>query len=198
MMKEKWIALVATLLASLMLVSGIAYADESKGKSETKAAGPIQVEFITPPEGAVVGANQIALHLKDTATGQPVVRDSVRVQLSMDGGDMSHMNHGAVSNQSPLTADLLAARDEPGYYSGKVNFTDAGDWKANVVLDPRNPQGSASFGVHVINKSSGPNWLIIGLFVGIIGAVALVAFVMKSRYSRPNLDTHTTGVPTRP
>ena len=169
-MRKKWIVLAVASLTSLWLASGIAYAEEGKGKSEVKSAGNIQVEFVTPADGSVVGDNSVAVQLKDTSTGQPVVRDSVRVQLVMDAGDTA-MSHGGMgmSAQDPITLDLKAVKEVPGSFAGKVNFRNTGDWKARVAVDPRGIQAPLTFSVRV--GSAGPNWLVIG---GILAIIALV------------------------
>jgi len=168
--RKKWIVLAVASLTSLWLASGIAYAEEGKGKSEVKSAGNIQVEFVTPADGSVVGDNSVAVQLKDTSTGQPVVRDSVRVQLVMDAGDTA-MSHGGMgmSAQDPITLDLKAVKEVPGSFAGKVNFRNTGDWKARVALDPQGIQAPLTFSVRV--GSAGPNWLVIG---GILAIIALV------------------------
>lgn len=169
-MRKKWIVLAVASLTSLWLASGIAYAEEGKGKSEVMSAGNIQVEFVTPADGSVVGDNSVAVQLKDTSTGQPVVRDSVRVQLVMDAGDTA-MSHGGMgmSAQDPITLDLKAVKEVPGSFAGKVNFRNTGDWKARVAVDPRGIQAPLTFSVRV--GSAGPNWLVIG---GILAIIALV------------------------
>lgn len=169
-MRKKWIVLAVASLTSLWLASGIAYAEEGKGKSEVMSAGNIQVEFVTPADGSVVGDNSVAVQLKDTSTGQPVVRDSVRVQLVMDAGDTA-MSHGGMgmSAQDPITLDLKAVKEVPGSFAGKVNFRNTGDWKARVAVDPRGIQAPLTFSVRV--GSAGPNWLVIG---GILAVIALV------------------------
>jgi len=168
--RKKWIVLAVASLTSLWLASGIAYAEEGKGKSEVMSAGNIQVEFVTPADGSVVGDNSVAVQLKDTSTGQPVVRDSVRVQLVMDAGDTA-MSHGGMgmSAQDPITLDLKAVKEVPGSFAGKVNFRNTGDWKARVAVDPRGIQAPLTFSVRV--GSAGPNWLVIG---GILAIIALV------------------------
>ncbi len=179
-MKVKWTLMVVASLASLLLATGVAYADEFKGESQTKTTGTVQVEFITEAEGTIVGESHIAVQLKDTATGQPIVRDSVQVELTMDEGDSS-MNHGSMSNQKPVLANLKASAEAPGKYSGKVPFTDAGDWKATVLVDGNGARGPVSFGVHVV--SSGPNWLVIGGFIGVLALVVVAAAMAKRKGS---------------
>jgi hypothetical protein len=179
-MKRTWVLLGVASLTSLWLASGVAYAEDWQGKSDTKTSGNIQVEFITQADGSVVGDNNIAVQLKDTSTGQPIVRDSVTVQLLMDAGDTA-MTHGGMgmSAQDPVAANLKAVQGTPGRYSGKVSFSNAGDWKARVAIDPRGIQAPLTFSVRV--SSAGPNWLIIGGFLAIIAAAVGIVLAMKRK-----------------
>lgn len=173
-----WVLLAAASLATLWLFGSTAYADEFKAKSETKTAGAVQVEFITQAEGTIVGESHIAVQLKESATGRPIVRDSVRVELTMDEEDKS-MSHVDMSKQVPVVADLKASHDVPGKYSGKVNFTDAGNWKARVFVDANGVQSPVTFGMRV--EGNGPNWLVIGGFVVILALVVGGAAAMKRK-----------------
>lgn len=173
---KKLLLVVTAALAATWLATGVAFAEEWTGKSETKTVIGFQVELITPSAGVMVGENNLAVRLKDTATSQAVLRDSVRVDLSMDEADSS-MNHGGMSSQKPVRVDLAAVKDVPGRYEGKVSLSDAGAWNVKVFTDPRGTQASASFKVSA--ESSGPNLMVIGAFAllilsGIGGVVALV------------------------
>lgn len=176
-MLGKWLRLIGIGLLSMWLASGVAYAEEPKSRSEVRSIGNVQVELATPADGLKVGDNDIALQLRDTVTGQPVTRDSVRVDLLMDAGDQSMM-HGDMSKQAPVVANLKASKDVPGRYSGKVNLSNAGRWQAKVSLDA---QTSTTFNVNV--NDGGPNWVIIGGGVGTFALGVIAVAVLKRRAS---------------
>jgi hypothetical protein len=164
---KRLVVLATVSLALVWLTAGIAFAEEWKGKSESKRNSSYQVELITPAEGLRVGENNLAVQLKDIATGQAVVRDAVRVDLLMDESDTS-MGHGDMAQQDPVAVQLMAVKDSPGRYSGKAEFSDAGAWKARVFADDRGIQAPVTFDISI--GAGGPNWLVIG------GVLALVMF----------------------
>lgn len=174
----KKLTIVAVLaLVGLWLATGVAFADEWKGKSETKSVGSYQVELITPADGAKIGANNVAVQLKDTTTGQAVARDSIRVDFLMDEGDMS-MTHGSMSTQKPVTVDLKAVSGAAGRYEGKADLTDSGDWKVRVYADPKGLQPPATFNLNV--AAAGPNFGVIGGFLlAIVVVVGGIVFMMR-------------------
>ncbi|MHB0870109.1 MAG: FixH family protein [Chloroflexota bacterium] len=181
---RKWHVTALTCLAGLWLLAGVAYAEEWNGKSETRTVTGFQVELTTPAEGVKVGENKLAVRLKDSATGQPVVRESVRVDLLMDEADTS-MNHGGMSSQKPVSVELKAVKDSPGRYEGKMSLSDAGVWRVRVFADARGIQAPASFTVRA--ESSGPNWLVLGGFALLIlgGIGGVVAVVRKGSAPAP-------------
>ncbi len=179
---RKLTILVLGSLIALGLWGGVAYAQEWKGKSEVKTAGNVQVEFITPAEGLKVGDNNLAVQLKDLSAGQPVVRESVRVDLLMDEADSS-MKHGDMSKQEPVVVQLKAEKNAAGRYSGKANLSSAGNWKARVFVDPRGIQAPLTFNVQV--DGGGPNWLVIGGLLAAIAVVVIGIAVAVRRKSAP-------------
>ncbi len=193
-MGRKWALLAVASLASLWLASGMAYAEEGKGKAEAKTAGNIVAEFVTPPDGTVVGENQITLQLRDAATGRPIVPDSVRVEFTMDESDRS-MQHGDMSQQKPVAVKLAGSKDAPGKYTGKADLTSAGDWKARVIVDLDGVQRALTFGVRV--SGSGPNWLIVGGLLAIVVA-AIGGVVVMRRKAASGAAARTAAEPAQP
>jgi hypothetical protein len=174
---RRLVVLVSASLALVWLTAGIAFAQESTGKGETKRNSSYTVELITPAEGLKVGENNLAVQLKDAA-GQPVVRDSVRVDLLMDEADTS-MGHGNMAQQEPVVVQLMAVKGSPGRYGGTAELSDAGAWKARVFADERGVQAPLTFNVSV--GGSGPNWLLIGGLLAVITAAIGAVVVVKRR-----------------
>lgn len=187
---KKLTAMAVVGLVSLWLLSGVAYAQEWEGKSQTTTVTGIQVELITPAEGLKVGENSLSVRMKEAPGGHAVVRDSVRVDLAMDESDRS-MNHGSMSNQKPVVFELKAVASEQGRYEGTATLSDPGDWNLRVFTDARGLGAPASFKVRAEKsgatgeQASGPNWPILGgfalLIVAAIGGVVVV--VRKSSAS---------------
>ncbi|MHB1134940.1 MAG: FixH family protein [Chloroflexota bacterium] len=177
---RRWTLVLAAALASLWLLGGVALAAEVNGKSETKTAGTFQVELTTPAEGIKVGDAELAVLLRDRATGQAVVRESLRLELLMDAADTS-MNHGDMSKQTPTAVELAADKANPGRYLGKASFTDSGDWLVRVFADTRSGQAPVAFKVGV--TGGGPNWLVIGGILAVIAAAVGGTVTMVRRKS---------------
>jgi hypothetical protein len=178
-MKGKSALLLVAGLLSLWLASGLAYAQESKGTAAVGTVAGAQIEFVAPQGGLVEGENAISVHVKDTATGKPLVQDGVRVEMTMDTTDRS-MSHGDMSTQKPVLAELKASQT-PGTYAGRVSLSGAGKWNAKIYLDA---QRSTIIGVNV--AAGGPNMLLIG--GGAAAVVALVVagiFVLKRKAAAP-------------
>lgn len=181
-MKRKWVLLLAAGVLSLWLASGLAYAQEAKGKTVVGTVGGVQVEFVAPDSGLVSGDNQIAVQVKDTSTNKPLVQNSLRVEMTMDTTDKSMGGHGDMATQKPVLAELTASKDVPGRYTGKVNLDGAGKWTAKVYLDA---QRSTILSVSVA-AGSGPNMLLIGGGVAVVLALAVAGvFLLKRKSAVP-------------
>lgn len=175
---KKWTLTAIACLAGLLLATGIAYAEEWQGKAETKTAGGLRIELITPADGVKMGENNVAVRLSDAASGQPVVRESLRMDFLMDESDTS-MNHGGMSSQKPVVVDLEPVKDAPGRYEGKADLAYSGDWRARVYADSRGLLAPVSFKVSV--ASGGPNLLVIGGIAALIVAATAAAVVARGR-----------------
>lgn len=188
-MNAKWVLLGVVGLLSLLPASGLAYAQGVGGKSAVATVGTLQVEVIAAEGGLVEGENTIAVQLTDSATGKPLVQDAVRVEMTMDTGDRS-MNHGDMTTQKPVLAELAASKDVAGRYAGKVNLSGVGKWNAKVYVDA---QRSTILDVSVA-AASGPNWLSIAAGVAAVVVVGFVgAVVFRRRNAAPAVASKAAG-----
>jgi hypothetical protein len=178
---RRLVALVSASLVFAWMTAGVAFAEEWKGKSEVKRNSSHSVELIIPAEGLKVGENNLAVQLRDNATGQPVVRDAVRVDLLMDETDTS-MKHGDMSQLEPVTLQLSAVTGSPGRYLGQADLSDEGTWKVRVFADDRGIQAPVTFTVSV--AGGGPNWLVIAGLLALV-ALAIGGVLVLKRRSTP-------------
>ena len=81
--------------------------------------------------------------------------------------------------QDPITVDLKAVKEVPGRFAGKVVFSNAGDWKAGVVVDPRALRPPVVFNIAV--SSAGPDWTVIGSVLLDLAAVVIAVVVAMRR-----------------
>lgn len=174
-MRARSLVLLGAALASMWLAIGPAYAQEAKGQGATATIGGVQLEIIPPNGGMAEGENAISVQVSDSATGKPVVQSGLRVEMTMDAGDRS-MNHGDMSNQKPVVAELQPNKEVPGRYDGKVSLSGAGRWNAKIYLDS---QRSTIVAVSV--APGGPIWLVVAGGAVVVFALAGVGVVLLRR-----------------
>jgi hypothetical protein len=72
--------------------------------------------------------------------------------------------------------------DDKGQYMGTVNFTDQGKWIVKSTIKMQGQEKNVDFDVDV--AGSGPNWGIIGGFVGVIALIIIIAAVKKKKTAK--------------
>jgi uncharacterized membrane protein YdcZ (DUF606 family) len=80
-----------------------------------------------------------------------------------------------MNGKKPIEVSLENSKD--GQYMGKINFTDKGKWVITANIMVNGEQKDVQFDADVV--SSGPNWVVIGGFVGIVAVIIIVAAVKK-------------------
>ena len=175
-------------LATVLLIlgsSGLALASGGDDVLFKKAVDGLTVELSFGPEHAKTGNNPLIVKLHN-AEGEPVSNSQVRVTASMPmdatrpTSTSSHSTTDMGSKADPLKMDLKAGR-EAGEYEGVVDFSNEGEWLVKVSFANAGQQKEVDFTVDVDAVQSGPNWVILGGFVGVIGAVVVAAGVMKRK-----------------
>ena len=116
----------------LWLVVGLASAGPGGAATLTGQAGPFPITVTVTPDPPVVGANTVAVAVRDRA-GQPVDQAAVTVTASM-----TTMNMGA----TPFPATAGSTR---GTYESQVNLTMAGDWALAVKVAAGGRAGEQTF-----------------------------------------------------
>jgi glutamate N-acetyltransferase/amino-acid N-acetyltransferase len=66
---------------------------------------------------------------------------------------------------------------EDGEYIGTVKFSDKGHWKVKTNFTVNNAEKMADFDIDVV--SGGPNWLVIGGFLGATALIIITAAISK-------------------
>lgn len=174
-MKKKTIrGAIAGLILTLGL-STAAFADSmvnmDMSKGTEKSASGINAELTFNKDNkAKNGKNDVMVTLHDD-NNKEIDNADVKVSAEMDkNSDMGGMN---MDNSKPIEATLQSSGQ--GQYMGTINFTDKGKWivTANVMVNGE--KKDVKFDVDV--ASSGPNWVVIGGFIGIVGVIIVVAAV---------------------
>jgi len=65
---------------------------------------------------------------------------------------------------------------------GNIDFTDKGKWVVTANVMVNGEKKDIQFDVDVI--SAGPNWVVIGGFIGIVSIIIIVAAVKKKQSNK--------------
>ncbi|AGK96865.1 FixH family protein [Clostridium pasteurianum] len=164
--------LVLGLLFTLIL-STTALADSGGTKIEKNVDG-IKVDLVLSSDTVKTGDNELTIRLYDEK-GQPLENANVKVTADMPSNNMGNMN---MDNSKPGAIDFKAGQ-EKGEYTGNVNFSDKGNWTIKTDFTAANQEKMADFDIKVAD--SGPNWLIIGGFLGVVVLIIIIAVISKNK-----------------
>ncbi|GEQ22983.1 hypothetical protein CBU02nite_34890 [Clostridium butyricum] len=165
-------------ILSLILTLGLstaAFADgmDMGGNVTEKKIDGINVELSFQDEKVKTGKNEIMLNLHDSNDKEIEISNVSIIAKMADDSEMEmDMN---MDESKPIEVNLESS--EEGQYMGEIDFTDKGKWvvTANFVVDGK--EKSLDFDVEVAD--GGPNWIVIGGFVGIVAVIIIVAAVKK-------------------
>ena len=169
----KKITSVLTLI--LILAFTTIVSASAVGKQIDKQVDGINASIVFNNATIKPGDNQYTIILRDK-NNKPIsdamVSTTVKMATSMDmsGQDM---------NKSKAMMTTLKESSEKGQYVGSAKFTDKGKWNVKTSFTVNGKMESTAFDVDVV--SAGPNWLIIGGFLGVIVLVIIVVAVKKKR-----------------
>ncbi|EHJ01062.1 hypothetical protein CDLVIII_4554 [Clostridium sp. DL-VIII] len=167
-------------LLSLILTLGLstaAFADGmgnmDMGKGTEKSASGINVELTFNKDNkAKTGKNDVMVTLHDD-NNKEIDNADVKISAEMDkGSDMGGMS---MDKSKPIEATLESSGQ--GQYMGDIDFSDKGKWVVTANATVNGEKKDIKFDVDVV--SAGPNWVVIGGFVGIVAVIIIVAAVKK-------------------
>lgn len=164
--------LVLGLLFTLMLSTTV-MADSGGTKIEKNVDG-IKVDLVLSSDTVKIGENELTIMLYDEK-GQPLENANVKVTADMPGNNMDSMN---MNNSNPEAISFKAGH-EKGEYTGNINFSDKGNWTIKTDFTVANQEKMADFDVKV--AGSGPNWFIIGGFLGVVVLIVIIAAISKNK-----------------
>lgn len=165
--------LVGGIILTMLLFSTAFATMDDNGL--VKEVDGIKVDLTFMDKDIKTGNNDLMIKLYDSSD-KPIGNAKVKITADMDRTN-DDMN---MSNSEPLQIDLESSHDV-GQYMGTINFTDDGKWmiKANFNIDGKDR--TADFDLDV--AKGGPNWFIIGGFLGVIAIVIILAAINKKRRS---------------
>ncbi|MBV4416500.1 FixH family protein [Clostridium tyrobutyricum] len=164
--------LIVTLFFTLIL-STTALADSNGTKIEKNVDG-IKADLILSNDTVKTGDNNLTIKLYDEK-GQPLQDADVKVIADMSGDSMDNMN----MDNSKTEAVAFKSVNQKGEYTGTINFSDKGNWTLKISFTSKNQEKMANFDVKVINP--GPNWFIIGGFLGAVVLIIIIAGILKNK-----------------
>ena len=181
-MKNK-LAILGSLMLGIMVFLSLAGQASASGVDalEKQAEGyTVKLEF--PAGEAKRGLNDVIVGLIDSS-GRPISGAAVTVgmeqhveSMNMDGHSAS--GPGTTASTGHSMAPMSPA-SEAGHYAGQVNFGQGGDWMVVVAFTIEGKERSVSIPVDLPNQ--GPNLLVIGGFLGLIGVVVAVAAARRKK-----------------
>ncbi len=167
-------------LLSLILTLGLstaAFADGmgkmDMGKGTEKSASGINAELTFNKDNkAKTGKNDVMITLHDD-NNKEIDNADVKISAEMDkDSDMGSMD---MDKSKPIEAILESSGQ--GQYMGNIDFSDKGKWVITANATVNGEKKDIKFDVDVV--SAGPNWIVIGGFVGIVAVIIVVAAIKK-------------------
>lgn len=176
-MKKKTIrgailSLILTLgLSTAAFADGISNMDMGKGTE--KSVSGINAELTFNKDNKIkTGKNDVMITLHDD-NDKEIDNADVKISAEMDkSSDMGSMN---MDKSKPIEAALESS--ESGQYMGNIDFSDKGKWLVTANIMVNGEKKDIKFDVDVV--SNGPNWIVIGGFVGIVAVIIIVAAAKK-------------------
>ncbi|MCH3962728.1 MAG: FixH family protein [Clostridium sp.] len=172
-MKSKLIKNSIMALFFTLILSAAVLADGSGTKIEKNVDG-IKIDLISSGDTVNVGNNTLTIKLYDKK-GQPLENANVKVTADMPKDNMDNMN---MDDSEPETVDFKEGH-EKGEYTGALNFSDKGDWTIKTNFTAEGQEKMADFDIKVV--SSGPNWFVIGGFLGAVVLIIIIAGILKNK-----------------
>ena len=181
-MKKKTIRGAILSLILTLGLSTAAFADGmgnmDMGKGTEKSANGIKAELTFNKDNKVkTGKNDVMVTLHDN-NDKEIEKADVKISAEMDkSSDM-----GGMSMDKSKPIEVTLENNENGQYMGNIDFTDKGKWTVTANVMVNGEKKDIKFDVDVI--SAGPNWVVIGGFIGIVSVIIIVAAVKKKQSSK--------------
>lgn len=168
-------SLVISLIIALAF-STLALADSMNMDNGTaKKVDGINAELSFKNGKAQTGNGDIMIKLHDS-NNKPISDATVSATAEMDKS--MDMNMREIK---PISIEFKNG-DDQGQYMGTVNFTDKGKWIVKATIKVQGQEKNVDFDVDV--ASTGPNWGIIGGFLGLIALIIIIAAVKKKKTAK--------------
>lgn len=149
-------------------------AAEMSSESTQQGTSNTNVELRFAGEKAAMSDKTFKLILMD-ANSQPISGAQVKVTFDMVRNGMNDM-----SMHDPEVVALTPGSNA-GEYTGDINLYNHGAWTAMVEYAANGKTQTTQLNFDVEN--SGPNWIVIGGFIGAVAVIIVTAAVLKKKKS---------------
>jgi len=171
-MKPKNIKHIVFALLLVLSFSATALA-ATTGSQITKEVAGVKATLTFDNEKLKTGSNIFSITFSDES-GNPLSIENLQVTADMDRS--KDMGNDGMDKKEPMMLDLQKSSQE-GVYTGQVDLTNNGKWIINASYDLQSQPQSIALDFDVMG--SGPNWLIIGGFGGVILLILVIAVISK-------------------
>ncbi len=174
-MKIKIFTGIILSLIMVTILSSIVFAD-SMGMEEgtQKQVNGINAKLSFKHEKVETGKNDIMITLTGS-NNQPVSDAVVKATAEMDKG--MDMNMG---DSKPI--EIAFEKSDAGQFMGTVDFSDKGKWFVKAIINVQGQEQNVDFEVDV--TGGGPNWIVIGGFLGAIALIIIIAAIKKKQTAK--------------
>lgn len=166
-------SLVFTLILVLSF-STLAFA-ATTGTQINKEVDGVKASLTFVNEKLKSGSNEFTISLL-YKNGEPLPNANLKVTADMDRS--TDMRGDGMEKDKPMMIDLKEG-SQKGEYSGMVDFKNKGKWIVTATFDLQGQEKTIEFDVNV--ESSGPNFLIIAGFSGVIILIIVIAAINKKK-----------------
>lgn len=173
-MKKKTIRGAILSIILTLGLSTAAFADGmDMGKGTEKSVNGINAELTFNKDNKVkTGKNDVMLTLHD-ANDKEIENADVNISAEMD----KESDMGGMDMDKSKPTEVALEGSGQGEYMGNIDFSDKGKWVVTANVMVNGEKKDIKFDVDVI--SAGPNWVVIGGFIGIVAVIIAVAAVKK-------------------
>lgn len=172
-MKLKYIKPITFALLLALSFPVTAFAASKTGTQITKEVPGIKATLTFADEKLKTGNKAFTISFTDES-GIPLSIENLQVTADMDR--TKDMGNDGMDKKEPMMLDLQKGSQD-GVYTGKVDLTNNGKWILNASFNLQSQPQAIAFDFDVMD--SGPNWLIIGGFGGVILLILVIAVINK-------------------
>ncbi|MBU3215352.1 FixH family protein [Clostridium estertheticum] len=175
-MKLKTLKNFVFTLILVLSVSPLAFASTT-GTQINKVVDGVKASLTFTNEKLKPGKNEFTISLLDK-NEKPLTNSNLKITVAMDNStDMKGMS-GMTAENTPMIIDLKEG-SKKGEYTGMVDFKSKGQWIIKSTFDANGQAKNIDLGVNV--QSAGPNFLILGVFAGVVVLILVIAAINKKK-----------------